>query len=194
METWMFIATGAAVLAGVLLIAGLGIWIEHRRGVGRTTDLKEGFGPEYAKAVQDQGRSDAEDDLVKRQERAGALQLRPLSEIEVVHYNETWMATQVQFVDEPGAALTAADHLVTEIIGARGYPVAEFEQGASALSVDHPGAVQDYRAAHEVAVRNQGNPVPPVPTDILRAAMKQFRTVFTELVDGVPSRQPAPAG
>lgn len=194
METWMFIAIGATVLAGVLLVAGLGMWIEHRRSVDRTTNLKEGFGPEYAKAVEDQGRSDAEDDLMKRQERAEALQLRPLSEIEVIHYNETWMATQVQFVDEPGAALTAADHLVTEIIGARGYPIAEFEQGASAVSVDHPGAVQDYRAAHEVAIRNQGNPTPPVPTDVLRAAMKQYRTLFTELVDGGLTRQPAPAG
>jgi hypothetical protein len=189
METWMMIAIGAAAIVALLLIVALAMRAKHQRSRKQTARLQEGFGPEYTKAVGDQGRSSAENDLLKRQQRAEALQVRPLSAIEVERYTETWIATQAQFVDEPGAALTAADRLVTEVIGARGYPAAEFEQGASAVSVDHPRAVQDYRFAHEVALRNQRN---PAPTDELRAAMVQYRTVFTELMLGAAAgAQPA---
>jgi hypothetical protein len=181
METWMIIAIGVAAVAAILVIAGLFIAARQRRNARQTTQLREGFGPEYARAVEDQGRSGAEEDLLKRQERAGLFPVRTLSAIETTRYNESWRATQAQFVDDPGAALTAADHLVAEVVVARGYPAAEFEQGASSLSVDHPRAVQEYRAAHEVVLKNQRN---AVPTDELRAAMAQYHAVFDELVDG----------
>jgi len=181
METWMIVAIGAVVVAAVVVVAALVISSSQRRSAKQTTKLQEGFGPEYAKAVGDQGRSGAEEDLLKRQQRANLFPVRTLSAIEVARYNETWTATQAQFVDNPGAALTAADRLVAEVITARGYPGTEFEQGASALSVDHPRAVQEYRAAHEVVLRNQRN---PVPTDELRAAMVQYHAVFAELMAG----------
>jgi hypothetical protein len=180
MATWM------AITIGVLAFAALGVvWAvvfksERRQSAQQTTLLREGFGPEYAKAIGEQGRADAEGDLLGRQERADLFEVRTLSTTEVTRYIHKWTATQAQFVDDPGGALIAADHLVTEVIGARGYPIAEFEQGASALSVDHPRAVQDYRAAHEVVLRNQRN---AAPTDDLRAAMVQFHAVFTELLD-----------
>ncbi len=181
METWMIIAIGVAAVAAILVIAGVFIAARQRRNARQTTQLQEGFGPEYAKAVEDQGRSGAEQDLLKRQERANLFPVRTLSAIEVDRYTRSWTSTQAHFVDEPGEALTAADHLVGEVVVARGYPAAEFEQGASALSVDHPRAVQAYRAAHDVVLKNQRN---PVPTDDLRAAMMQYHEVFSELVDG----------
>lgn len=191
METWMMIAIGVAVVAALLLIAMFVIVPQRRQRAKQTTQLQEGFGPEYAKAVGDQGRSGAEKDLLKRQQRADLIPARKLSAIEATRYTESWTATQAQFVDNPGAALTAADHLVAEVVAARGYPVADFEQGASALSVEHPRAVQEYRAAHEVVLRNQHN---PLPTDDLRAAMVQYHTVFTELMDsGVAAAPPVPA-
>lgn len=179
METWMVIAIAAAAVAAVLVIATLVAGSKKRRSARQTTQLREGFGPEYAKAVGDKGRRGAEEDLLKRKQQAGLFPVRALSAIEVTRYTESWAATQAQFVDDPGAALTAADHLVVEVITARGYPAAEFERGASALSVDHPRAVQDYRAAHEVMLRNQRN---PAPTDDLRAAMVQYHAVVTELM------------
>ncbi|MBA4180511.1 MAG: hypothetical protein C0506_07985 [Anaerolinea sp.] len=179
METGTVIVIAAAVAAVLLLVLMLVMRSKRKGGEKQTARLREGFGPEYAKAVGEKGRSGAEDDLLKRQQSASLFQVRPLSAVEVTRYTESWTATQAQFVDDPGAALTAADHLVAEVIAARGYPAAEFEQGASALSVDHPRAVQDYRAAHEVALRNQRN---PVPTDELRAAMVQYHAVFSELM------------
>jgi hypothetical protein len=179
METWIVIVIVAAVVAAILVIAILVMRSKRQRRAVQTAGLREGFGPEYEKAVEEQGRSGGEEDLLKRQERADLLHVRPLSAMEMSSLTERWTATQAQFVDDPGAAMTAADHLVGELISARGYPAGEFEEGASALSVDHPRAVQEYRAAHEIAQRNQRN---PVATDDLRAAMMQYDAVFAELM------------
>ncbi len=184
MDTWLIIAIGAAAAAALLLIAALGRSVKRRRSAKQTSELREGFGPEYATAVGEHGRSGAEEDLLKRKQRADLFQVRTLSAVEVAHYTESWAAMQAKFVDDPGATLTGAGRLLVEVLTARGYPAADFEQGASALSVDHPRAVQDYRAAHEVALRNQRN---PVPTDDLRAAMVQYHAVFTELMDSGPA-------
>lgn len=181
METETVVLIAAAVAAAIMLILILMLVMRSRRkgGEKQTKRLREGFGPEYAKAVGDQGRSKAEADLVKREQSANLFPVRVLSPAEVTRYTENWTATQAQFVEDPGAALTSADHLVAEVIAARGYPATEFEQGASSLSVDHPRAVQEYRTAHDVAMRNQRN---AVPTDELRTAMVQYHTVFTELM------------
>jgi hypothetical protein len=179
MELWMMISIGVAVVAAVLLGATF-VMRSKRQGAIQTTRLQEGFGPEYGRTVGEQGRSNAEEDLLKRQQRAELSPKRALSATEVTHYSASWTATQAQFVNNPGAALTAADHLIGEVIVARGYPAAEFEQGASALSVDHPRAVQEYRAAHDVVLRNQRN---AATTDDLRAAMVQYQVVFIELMN-----------
>ena len=178
METWMIIAIGAAV-AAVLAIAALVIGSKRRGGEKQTARLSEGFGPEYATAVAAKGRSGAESELLQREQRAQLFPVRALTAIEATHYTENWTATQAQFVDDPGAALAAAEHLVAEVIAARGYPSTVFEEGASALSVDHPRAVQEYRAAHEVVLANRRN---PVSTDELREAMNKYHTVFEEVL------------
>jgi len=144
METWMIIAIAAAV-AAVLAIAALVMGSKRRRGEKQTTQLREGFGPEYATAVSEKGRSSAEEELLQRQQRAELFPVRALSAIEVTHYTESWAAAQTQFIDDPGPR-SKPRHLLGEVIAARGYPADDFEQGASALSVDHPQAVQSIGA------------------------------------------------
>jgi hypothetical protein len=180
METEMMIAIGAAALAAglVIVVAVLGLRAKHQRSTTQTTQLRENFGPEYERVMAEQGRSGGEKDLLGRQDRADLEHVRSLSTVEETRYKENWAAAQVQFVGDPGAALATADHLVGELIAARGYPTDEFEASANALSVDHPRAVQDYRAAHEVTMNNQRN---PVPTDDMRAAMVQYGSVITEM-------------
>jgi hypothetical protein len=61
----------------------------------------------------------------------------------------------------------------------RGYPVSDFEQRAADISVDHPLVLENYRTAHEIALRQakgQSN------TEDLRQAMIHYRTLFEELV------------
>lgn len=62
---------------------------------------------------------------------------------------------------------------------ARGYPIASFEQRAEIISVDHPVGVQNYRAGHEIALRqNQGR----ASTEDLRKAIVHYRSLFDELL------------
>lgn len=179
MESWMLILIGAVVVVGVVVIVALIMTSRQRRESRQTAELREDFGPEYEKVRGEQGRSGAEKDLRRRQQRADLFQVRTLSAIEVERYSERWAAAQTEFVSDPSTALAAAGDLITEVISARGYPAAEFEQGAEALSVDHPRAVQHYRAAHETSRRNQRN---ALPTDELRAAMEDYELVFRELI------------
>jgi hypothetical protein len=61
----------------------------------------------------------------------------------------------------------------------RGYPVSDFEQTAADISVNYPLVLENYRTAHEIALRQtrgQAN------TEDLRQAMVHYRTLFDELV------------
>jgi len=61
----------------------------------------------------------------------------------------------------------------------RGYPVDDFEQRASDLSVDYPEVVENYRSAHTIAGRNGPN---GGNTEDLRKAMVHYRALFNELL------------
>jgi hypothetical protein len=63
---------------------------------------------------------------------------------------------------------------------ARGYPIAgEFDNKVADLSVDHPRVVEHYRAAHDIAVRDERN---GASTEDLRMAMKHYRELFEDLL------------
>ena len=68
----------------------------------------------------------------------------------------------------------------------RGYPVGSFEQRAADISVDHPGVVANYRAAHDIAVRRDRG---EASTEDLRQAMVHYRALFSELLE--PVMEPA---
>jgi len=191
LETWMWIAIEAAVAVGIVAIVIVALSLRARSGrhEKRTSGLRDAFGPEYARTVDEKGQSAAENDLDARTQRAGTLDVHALSSIEGQHYSEAWAATQARFVDSPAEAVTSADRLVIEVLQARGYPTANFEDGAQAVSVDHPRVVVDYRAAHEAAERSQRG---AGSTEDLREAMIRYRQIFTEILDvrGSDARQP----
>jgi hypothetical protein len=62
---------------------------------------------------------------------------------------------------------------------ARGYPVSDFDQRAADISVDHPRVVENYRSAHEIALRVGKD---AATTEDLRTAMIHYRSLFEELV------------
>ena len=68
---------------------------------------------------------------------------------------------------------------------ARGYPVSDFDQRAADISVDHPRVVENYRSAHEVAMRVGKD---KATTEDLRTAMIHYRSLFEELVQ-VPTTE-----
>lgn len=166
------------VVAVVVLLAVALLVIQKRRGAA----LRQRFGKEYDLAVRERGSErEAQAALERREKRVARFNIRTLSAVERDNYAEKWRAVQSRFVDDPQGAVIEADETVMSLMVAEGYPVADFGQRAADLSVDHPHVVQNYRAAHEIAVRHrQGR----ANTEDLRQAMIHYRSLFEELLDG----------
>jgi hypothetical protein len=170
----------ALVIAlAVLVVAGIAAWLFLRKR--RTARLRSQFGgAEYDRAVKEDGsRRHAEAGLKERTERVEGLNIRPLAPADRARFVESWRRVQARFVDGPGGAVTEADQLLADVMSTRGYPVSDFEQRAADISVDHPLVLENYRTAHEIALRQtrgQAN------TEDLRQAMIHYRTLFEELV------------
>jgi hypothetical protein len=90
-----------------------------------------------------------------------------------------WTQIQANFVDRPAGAVAEAEQLLSEVLAARGYPAAEFEQRLSDISVHHPMVTQHYRQAHAIAVNHLNG---RATTEDLRRAMIHYRTLFEELM------------
>ena len=120
----------------------------------------------------------AEAGLEGRNDRVEALHIQPLAPGDRARFAESWRSVQGRFVDSPGGAVTDADQLLRDVMSTRGYPVTDFEQRAADVSVDHPLVIDNYRKAHEIAVR-QG--LGQASTEDLRQAMIHYRTLFEDL-------------
>ena len=174
---WVLVIVIAVLLCAV-------IWLVLRQR--RSAQLREGFGPEYDRVVEERGdQGSAEAELRERQQRRRNYDIRPLGATARDRYSERWRATQAQFVDQPASALAEADELLNEVMRERGYPVEDFEQQAADVSVDHPEVVEHYREAHAIHVRNAKQ---RASTEDLRQAMVHYRALFDELLER-PSRE-----
>jgi hypothetical protein len=165
------------VLVIVALLALTGWLLYERR---RTTDLRSTFGPEYRRTVQDAGsRREAEAELEERKRRVEALDIRPLPDADRDRYAARWREVQAEFVDTPQGAIEHADRLIGDVMEARGYPMADFEQRVADVSVEHGAVVEHYRTAHEIASRGADG---GADTEALREAMVHYRALFDDLL------------
>lgn len=171
------VIAGAAVIV-LIIVVGIGLYVRKLR---KTTDgLRRRFGPEYDRAVLQHGSGHkAEAKLADREARVEKLKIRELGASERERFLADWQSVQSRFVDHPKSAVTEADEIVSSLMQTRGYPVADFDQRAADISVDHPRVVEAYRTAHGVAVRLGRD---EASTEELRTAMIQYRTLFDELV------------
>jgi FtsZ-interacting cell division protein ZipA len=176
-----------AVVAAVIAVAAVGFLLSRKR---RSQRLRERFGPEYDRVLKKEGEvRRAEGVLEIRAQRRDKFQIRSLSSSLHNEFNQRWRDVQSRFVDDPKGSVSQADQLVIEVMKARGYPVADFEQRASDLSVDHPIVVENYRAAHDIALRHGRG---QASTEDLRKAMVHYRSLFDELLGApVPVRKEA---
>jgi hypothetical protein len=175
---------GYIVIAVVVVLVVIAIAMAASR---RRTDRLQGtFGPEYDRTVQQTGdRREAERELAGRVERRKQLTVVPLPEPARQQYLAQWQRVQAAFVDAPVESVRQADALVSQVMTDRGYPVAEFEQRAEDVSVDHASVVENYRSAHAIAVASgQGQ----ADTEALRTAMTQYRALFDDLLGGGGTR------
>ena len=175
MPTWAWVLIAIAVV--VVIAAAAWQWSVRRR----TDRLRGRFGSEYDRAVESaDSRGEAEAELAAREERHEQFELRPLSGSARDRYVERWRVVQAQFVDDPRDAVAAADGVIQSVMRDRGYPVDDFDQRASDLSVDHADVVEHYREGHSLATQSPGD---DDSTDDLRRAMQHYRALFDELVD-----------
>jgi hypothetical protein len=173
-----------AVVAAVVVVLVAAYFYSRRR---RSELLKQHFGPEYDRVLKlEQSAAKAESVLEFREKARETLQINPLSRADRLAFLERWNAVQRQFVDDPPNTLAQADHLLSEIMTARGYPQASFEERAEIVSVDYPVVVQDYRAAHRLVVQQAER---QLTTEDLRKGMLHFRSLFDKLLNDTSTDQ-----
>jgi len=181
MSWWIWVVIAAVVV----IVLAVVLW--QTLAQRRTGRLKRQFGAEYDRTVGGtESRREAEAELQARADRRSRLEIRPLPAASRMRYLETWQVVQAQFVDDPRGAVASADSLIQSAMAERGYPVADFDQRAADVSVDHPQVVEDYREGHRLADASaRGDD----STEDLRQAMRHYRSLFDELVgpngDGV---------
>ena len=181
--------TTIIILAVILLIVGGLVGMAFSRAQ-RTRRLKERFGPEYERMMNEKGdKRQAEDELDSRLAHVDTLNIRPLTAEEVNRFELEWQKTQTEFVDEPLTALQKADRLIREVMKTKGYPVEDFEQRAADISVDYPELVTDYRGLHLIAVKEKED---NVSTEEMRQAMVHGRALFENLITQKPEEEAVP--
>jgi FtsZ-interacting cell division protein ZipA len=175
MDTWVWIVIAVVAVAVVLGV----VWGATR--ARRTGALKDTFGPEYDRTVEQAGdKRAAESELLDRQKQHEQLDIRPLSPEARDRYVERWRSTQTRFVDDPKGAVLEADTLVQEVMRERGYPTEDFERRVADISVEHPDLVERYRTAHgiaEAAERDEAS------TEDMRHSVRHYRALFAELLE-----------
>ena len=179
-QTWIIIA--AVVVLGLVAL-GAAFFYQKRQ----SHKLKERFGPEYGRTVNELGgRTKGESELKAREKRVERLEILPLAPPEAARFSEAWQALQGRFVDNPKGVVVQAEQLVRELMEKRGYPMGDFERRAGDISVDHPDVVANYRSAQAIALRDQRG---SADTEELRKAVVHYRSLFDELLEVREPRQ-----
>ena len=178
------------IIVAVLVAGGALVWYLQQQ---RSRRLRDRFGPEYERTRQEVGDiKRAEANLAAREQRVHKLPIRALDAAEAARFGEVWRHIQTLFVDNPQGAINEADHLVNDVMTAKGYPMSDFEQRAADISVDHATVVEHYRAARSIAERNDAN---KASTEDLRQALIHYRALFDDLLVQKPSElKPVHAG
>ena len=168
------IVVAVAVIVAIVIV---GYQMARKR---RTAQLREQYGPEYDRAVDEAySQNEAESELRNRSKRHEQLELRSLDSSERQDFERRWSDVQGQFVDDPNTAVRNADLLVVEVMSARGYPVDDFDRRADDLSVSHPQVTQRYREARRIAQANEDG---TVDTEDLRQAVTSYRSLVLALL------------
>jgi len=179
-------AAMVVLAAGIVVILALVVRTVLSRK--RHERLEGKYGTEYERLVRAGSPSEAAKEINRREKRHELLHIRSLMPEERKRFAADWQRTQSRFVDDPAGAVSEADRLVGALMTTRGYPVAEFDQRAADISVDHAPVVEHYRAAHDIALRHERR---EANTEDLRQALVHYRELFSELLE---ERVPANAG
>ena len=165
----------------VIVIAVVAVFLFLYTKKQRTSKLKGRYGEEYDRTVQTLGNQrKAEEELAAREKRVEQFEIHSLTAEQKGRFTDNWRMVQARFVDQPSQAVREADDLVKEVMGARGYPITDFEQRAADISVHHPRVVGNYRVARDIAAKNRKG---QATTEDLRQAVVAYRELFVDLLE-----------
>jgi len=186
-DTTTVIILVLVALVVIALLAGA-LMAKQRRDQAKRSELRDRFGPEYDRAVQQHGSEDkAARDLGEVAKARDKLDIRPLTPQQQQRYDAEWLSVQTAFVDAPENAVRDADRLVGEVMRDRGYPVEDFEAKADMVRADHPEVAEHYRAATAIRQRTEAGSG-GYTTEDLRQAFMHYRALFAELLEGEAGR------
>jgi hypothetical protein len=178
MEMNLLVALAILLL---MFVIGLAVLTRQRK----SHRLARRFGSDYERTVQRMGRGPAEAELAAREKREDQLEILALAPHEAQRYRLEWQSVQARFGHSPRTAIAEADLLARDAMTRCGYPMADFDARAGELSMRHPQLVANYRAGHELALRDRRE---QADTDSLRLALMHYRALFTELLQAAPAR------
>ena len=163
----------------VVLLCVVGVLFMRQR---RSAQLREGFGPEYDRVVEERGPRAGEAELRERFDRRRSYDIRPLEP-------DGARALRRALAGDAGAVRRPARERAGRRRQARGrghararLPVEDFDQQADDVSVDHPHVVEHYRKAHAIQSAREGS------TEDLRQALVHYRALFDELLETESNR------
>lgn len=179
MQSTIFILIG--LVAG-LVIAVLVVMLMRARAI---SSARNRFGREYHRTVKEAGgRHKAATLLHQREKRVEKIKLHQISGDVREAFDARWAQAQAGFIDSPLGAVNTADALLEDVLTARGYPEAKFEQRAADLSVHHADIVDRYRDAHELALHDGEE---DANTEDLRQAMLSLKALYEAVVGPMPA-------
>jgi hypothetical protein len=177
MPVWQWIVIAAVVVVVVAAVIAASVLRSRKK----TRRLRQHYGGEYERLVDETGgQKAAEKELTARERKRDKLNIVPLTPSALSDFTGRWYQVQAGFVDNPATAVGVADRLVTEVMRQRGYPVDDFDQRAADISVDHPHVVDNYRTAHGIHLSEQHG---DVDTEQQREAFVHYRALFEELLE-----------
>ena len=118
-----------AIIVAVLAVLAVAVFYLRTQKSRRL--FANASGPEYERAVSEAGGARAEARLERIEKRVRKYDIHPLDAAARERYLEQWRVVQARFVDDPNGTVSEADRLLGEVMAARGYPVADFEQQAA---------------------------------------------------------------
>jgi hypothetical protein len=177
MPVWQWIVIAAVVVVVVAAVIAASVLRSRKK----TRRLRQHYGGEYERLVDEAGgQKAAEKELTARERKRDKLDIVPLTPSALSDFTGRWNQVQAGFVDNPATAVGVADRLVTEVMRQRGYPVDDFDQRAADISVDHPQIVENYRSAHGIHLSQQDG---DVSTEQQREAFVHYRALFEKLLE-----------
>ena len=175
MEPWMI-----ALIVTAVVVAAIIVWYAWTRS--RSSHLRQQFGPEYGRAVEETGnRRRAESELAQREARAKRIREKSLSPSDRERFLAQWKLCQAQFVDDPPGAVSRADQLLAEIMRTRGYSTENIHERMLDIAAAYPHHSEQYREAGRILELHSRS---EASTDELRMAFLHYRTIFDDLLGG----------